>query len=411
MYISSANPLNIIKGQLSNTNSDRFKLPKDILRKILVIVQFSIATGLIICTLFIYKQLKHIRNESWNLKEDYIIHIPVKENIGSKYELVKSRLKKNPSIINVSIKNGLPTVMSNMTSGVWWSGRGERTDEIHMETQKIGYDYFKTMSMEIIEGRSFSPEFSTDSSSGFILNEQALKLSQIKDPIGKTFGLYGQEGVIIGIVKNTLFKSAEREINAQLFHFLNNPTQEAYFGSVLIRIDGKSVQNNNLNSIIKYIEDIWNETNSNSPFEYHFLDETIEAQYKAENRIAKIFFYFAFFAIFISCLGMLGMSFYIIESRTKEIGIRKVCGASPWSINKLFLFDFIKSILISTLISWPLSYFFIKNWLNNFGYRTNINMTPFLLATIIAASIAILTVTYIVNKAANQNTIKSLRYE
>lgn len=105
------------------------------------------------------------------------------------------------------------------------------------------------------------------------------------------------------------------------------------------------------------------------------------------------------------------MSFYIIESRTKEIGIRKVCGASPGSINKLFLFDFIKSILISTFISWPLSYFFIKNWLNNFGYRTNINMTPFLLATIIAASIAILTVTYIVNKAANQNTIKSLRYE
>lgn len=253
LYISSANPLNIIKGQLSNTNSDRFKLPKDILRKILVIVQFSIATGLIICTLFIYKQLKHIRNESWNLKEDYIIHIPVKENIGSKYELVKSRLKKNPSIINVSIKNGLPTVISNMTSGVWWNGRGERTDEIHMETQKIGYDYFKTMSMEIIEGRSFSPEFSTDSSSGFILNEQALKLSQIKDPIGKTFGLYGQEGVIIGIVKNTLFKSAEREINAQLFHFLNNPKQEASFGSVLIRIDGKSVQNNNLNSIIKYI--------------------------------------------------------------------------------------------------------------------------------------------------------------
>jgi putative ABC transport system permease protein len=324
---------------------------------------------------------------------------------------VKSRLKKNPSIINVSIKNGLPTVISNMTSGVWWDGRGERTDEIYMETQKIGYDYFKTMSMEIIEGRSFSPEFPTDSSSGFILNEQALKLSQIKDPIGKTFGLYGQKGVIIGIVKNTLFKSAEREINAQLFHFLNNPTQEAYFGSVLIRIDGKSIQNNNLNSIIKYIEDIWNETNSNSPFEYHFLDETIEAQYKAENRISKIFFYFAFFAIFISCLGMLGMSFYIIESRTKEIGIRKVCGASSWSINKLFLFDFIKSIIISTFISWPLSYFFIKNWLNNFAYKTNINMTPFLLATIIAASIAILTVTYIVNKAANQNTVKSLRYE
>jgi ABC-type antimicrobial peptide transport system permease subunit len=411
LYISRANPLNIIKGQLSNINSGRFKLPKGILRKILVIVQFSIATGLIICTLFVYKQLGHIRSESWSLKGDYIIHIPARENIGGKYELVKSRLKENTAIKNVSIKNSLPTVLSNNTAGVWWDGRRERTDVINMETQKIGYDYFETMGMEIVEGRSFSPEFPTDSSIGFILNEQALKLSQIKDPIGKTFGLYGQEGVIIGIVKNTLFKSAERDINAQLFHFLNNPAREAYFGSVLIRIDGKSIQNINLNSIIKYIEDIWNETNSNSPFEYHFLDETIEAQYKAENRMAKIFFYFAFFAIFISCLGMLGLSFYIIESRTKEIGIRKVNGASSWKINKLFLFDFIKSILFSTFISWPLSYFFIKNWLNNFAYKTNINITPFLLASIIAAIIAIITIIYIVNKAANQNPVKSLRYE
>ncbi len=410
-YISRANPLNIIKGQFSNINSDRFKLPKGILRKILVIVQFSIATGLIICTLFIYKQLKHIRNESWNLKEDYIIHIPVKENIGSKYELVKSRLKENPAIKNVSIKNSLPTVISNMTSGVWWNGRRDRKDDISMETLKIGYDYFKTMDIDIIEGRTFSPAFPTDSAIGFILNEQALKMSGIKDPIGKTFGLYGQEGVIIGIAKNTLFKSANLDIYPQVFHFLNSPTVEAHFGSVLIRIDGKLIQNNNLSSIIEYIENIWNETNSNSPFEYHFLDETIEAQYKAEIRMAKIFFYFAFFAIFISCLGMLGISFYIIESRTKEIGIRKVCGASSGRINKLFLFDFIKSIFISAIISWPLSYFFIKNWLNNFAYKTNINMTPFLLATIIAASIAILTVTYIVNKAANQNPVKSLRYE
>ncbi|MCK5137281.1 MAG: ABC transporter permease, partial [Bacteroidales bacterium] len=193
--------------------------------------------------------------------------------------------------------------------------------------------------------------------------------------------------------------------------FLKNPTREAYFGSVLIRVDGKSLQNTSLNSVIKYVEDVWNETNSNSPFEYYFLDETIEAQYNDETRMAKIFFYFAFFAIFISCLGMLGLSFYIIESRTKEIGIRKVNGASSWIINKLFLFDFIINVLFSTFISWPLSYFFIKNWLNNFAYQTNINITPFILASIIAASIAILTITFIVKKVTNQNPIKSLRCE
>ena len=410
-FISRANPLNIIKGKFNNLNSDSNKTTKGTLRKILVIAQFSIATGLIICTLLVNMQLKHIQSESWSLKDDYIIHIPARENIGKKYDLVKSKLKKYPSIKNVSIKNSLPTVLNNNTAGVWWDGRRERTDEIFMETQKIGYDYFKTMGMEIVEGRSFSPEFPTDSITGFILNEQALKLSQIKDPIGKTFGLYGQEGVIIGIVKNTLFKSAERDINAQVFHFLNNPAREAYFGSVLIRVDGKSLQNKSMVSVIKYIEDVWNETNNNSPFEYHFLDDTIEAQYKAEIRMAKIFFYFAFFAIFISCLGMLGLSFYMVESRTKEIGIRKVNGASSWRINKLFLFDFIKSIIISTFISWPLSYFFIKNWLNNFAYKTNINITPFILASIIAASIAILTIIFIVNKAANQNPVKSLRYE
>lgn len=410
-FISRANPLNIIKGKFNNFNSDSNKTTKGTLRKILVIAQFSIATGLIICTLLVNMQLKHIQSKSWSLKDDYIIHIPVRENIGKKYDLVKSKLKENPSIKNVSIKNSLPTVINNNTAGVWWDGRRERTDEIYMETQKIGYDYFETMGMEIVKGRSFSPEFPTDSITGFILNEQALKLSQIKNPIGKTFGLYDQEGVIIGIVKNTLFKSAERNINSQVFHFLKNPAHEAYFGSVLIRIDGKSIQNNNLNSVINYIEDIWNETNSNSPFEYHFLNETIEAQYKAEIRMAKIFFYFAFFAIFISCLGMLGLSFYMVESRTKEIGIRKVNGASSWRINKLFLFDFIKNVLLSTFISWPLSYFFIKNWLNNFAYKTNINIAPFILASIIAVSIAILIITFIVRKAANQNPIKSLRYE
>ena len=410
-FFSRANPLNIIKGKFNNFNSESNKTTKGTLRKILVIAQFSIATGLIICTLLVNMQLKHIQSESWSLKDDYIIHIPGRENIGKKYDLVKSKLKENPSIKNVSIKNSLPTVLSNNTAGVWWDGRRERTDEIYMETQKIGYDYFETMGMEMVEGRSFSPEFPTDSITGFILNEQALKLSQIKDPIGKTFGLYGQEGVIIGIVKNTLFKSAERDINPQVYHFLKNPTREAYFGSVLIRVDGKSLQNTSLNSVIKYVEDVWNETNSNSPFEYYFLDETIEAQYNDETRMAKIFFYFAFFAIFISCLGMLGLSFYVIESRTKEIGIRKINGASSWRINKLFLFDFIKNVLFSTFISWPLSYFFIKNWLNNFAYQTNINITPFILASIIAASIAILTITFIVKKAANQNPIKSLRCE
>ena len=410
-YISRANPLNIIKGQLNNTDSSKYKLPKGKIRKLLVVLQFSIATGLIICTLFVYKQLDHIRSESWNLKDDYIIHIPVRENIGAKYDLVKMRLQENPVIKNVSIKSSLPTVIRNMTSGVWWDGRNERKDEIFMETTKIGYDYFSIMDMEIIKGRAFSPEFPTDSSIGFILNEQALNLSQIKDPIGKTFGLYGKKGVIIGIVKNTLFKSAEHDIYPQVFHFLNNPTRGAYFGSVLIRVDSKSLQNKSMASVIKYIEDVWDETNSNSPFEYHFLDETIEIQYKAEIRMAKIFSYFAFIAIFISCLGMLGLSFYIVESRTKEIGIRKVNGADPWRINKLFLFDFAKSIFISTFISWPLSYFFIKNWLNNFAYKTNINIAPFFLASIIAAIIAILTVLYIVNKAANQNPIKSLRYE
>jgi len=410
-FIARANPLNIIKGKFNHSDSERNNTAKGALRKVLVVAQFSIATGLIICTLLVNRQIKHIQSASWSLEDDYIIHIPGRENIGKKYDLVKSKLNENPSIKSVSIKNSLPTVLSNNTAGVWWDGRRERTDEIYMETQKIGYDYFETMGMEMVAGRSFSPEFPTDSIHGFILNEQALNLSQIDDPIGKTFGLYGQEGIIIGIVKNTLFKSAERVINPQVYHFLQNPTREAYFGSVLIRVDGKSLQKTGLISVIDYVENLWNEINIDSPFEYYFLDETIEAQYNDEARMAKIFFYFAFFAIFISCLGMLGLSFFMIESRTKEIGIRKANGASSWRINRLFQVDFIKNVLFSTFISWPLSYFFIKNWLNNFAYQAHINIAPFILASLIAASIAILTVTFIVNKAANLNPIKCLRYE
>jgi len=410
-YMSRTNPVNTIKNNFNIINSENSKSSKGLLRKILVVIQFSIATALIICTLFVFKQLNHIKNSSWQLGNDLIMHIPVIENIGNKYDLIKTRLKENPLITHVSIKNTLPTVLNNNTSGVYWNGKSDEHDDIYMETLRIGYDYFKTLDMEIVKGRAISQNYPSDSTLAFILNEEALKLTGIEDPIGKPFRLYKKQGQIVGIVKNTLFKTAKQNIRAQVFHFLANPQKDAYFGSILIRINGNSLQKGDLESIIKEVKSIWYEINQNSPFEYGFLNEAIEAQYINEKRMGKIFFYFAFFAIFISCLGMLGLTYFIIESKTKEIGIRKVNGASPNLITKLFLSDFIKNILISVIFSWPISYFFISNWLKNFAYRTGISIIPFVSATIISLLIAILTVVLLVNKSANQNPVKSLRYE
>jgi putative ABC transport system permease protein len=324
--------------------------------------------------------------------------------------MVKTELLKYPQITGAALKDCLPTGSRNNTSGVYWQGKNQSHNNIYMETTRVSFDYFKTMDMEMAAGRDFSREFSTDVSDAFILNETAVKVAGIQDPVGKMFQLYQKKGVIIGVVKDTYFKTMKRALNPQVYYLFTDIPKEAYFGSLFIRIK-KTKDFGQLSEVLKYIENTWNKVNSVTPFEYYFLDETIDDLYKNERRLGRVFTYFAFLAIFISCLGLFGLSSFLVEKRTKEIGIRKTLGASVKYLVIMLSKDFSKWVLLSNMIAIPLAWYAMKQWLQNFAYQTGIGIWIFILSGSAALIIAFLTVVFQSLKAANTNPIDALRYE
>lgn len=413
-YLSSFKPVDVIKGNwplfsfLRGGSTGVMK--KASLRKILVVFQFSVSVILIICTLVVYDQLNYIKDKSWRLAEDLIIHVPIKENVGTRYDFVKNELLKYPQIVDVTVKDCLPTGLRNNTSGVYWEGRTAVQDNIYMETTRVGFDYFKTMDMEIVEGRAFSREFSRDSSEAYILNETAIRTAGIKDPVGKMFQLYRKKGVIIGVVKDTHFKYMTSELNSQVYHLLTDIPRQAFFGSVFIRISGVH-ESSDISEVVKYVKKTWEQVNSVAPFEFYFLDETIAALYENEQRLGTIFTYFAFLAVFISCLGLFGLSSFLVVKRTKEIGIRKTLGASVGHLVLMLTKDFSKWVILSTVIAFPLAYLIMKKWLQNFAYRTDIDVWIFLASGFTALFIAFITVSFQSIRAAEARPVESLRYE
>jgi putative ABC transport system permease protein len=252
-----------------------------------------------------------------------------------------------------------------------------------------------------VQGRNFSEKFPSDSAN-YIFNETAIRAMGMTDPIGKIFSLSEEEkGTIIGIVKDFHFLPLNYAIEPLLLML-----EPDYYGRILIRI-----HNENMQKSIAHIEKVWNKISPAYPFEYHFLDETFNVMYSDAIGAGKIFKYFVIVAILISCLGLLGLASFTAEQKTKEIGVRKVLGASISGIILLLTNEFVKWVAISNLIAWPIAYFAMKMWLQNFAYRINIGIGIFLLSAVLALVIAVLTVSYQSIKAAVANPVESLRYE
>lgn len=414
VFLSSFKPVDVIKGNTGAVSFFRGRAAglrgSGSFRKVLVVMQFSVSIILIICSLIVYEQLNFIKNKSWKLEDDLIVHVPVRENIGNKYETVKAELLKSPQITGAALKDCLPTGLRNNTSGVYWPGKTQAHNDIYMETTRISFGYFKTMDMEITAGRDFSKEFPTDLTGGYILNETAVKVAGIKDPVGKMFQLYRKKGVIVGVVKDTHFKSMKRTLNPQVYYLFTDIPKQAFFGYLFIKIK-RPDELRSLSQTISHIENTWNKVNSIAPFEYAFLDETIDNLYKNERRLGKIFTSFAFLAIFISCLGLFGLSSFLIEKRTREIGIRKTLGASVRHLVIMLSQDFSKWVLLANIIAIPLAWYAMKAWLQNFAYQTAIDPWIFILAGSAALIIALLTVVFQSLKAAGTNPVDALRCE
>jgi len=405
IYLSSFTPVAILKGgaffSLLEKSSQRAGV-----RRALVVMQFAISIILIAGAIVIHRQLDFMTHMKLGFDKDNVVYVPAKANFGTQYQIVKQELLKHPEILSVAAGGCLPTTTIN-TSQVFWEGKPPSLD-VPIETIAVDYDYFELLGMEMSDGRSFSKEHATDALSAFIINEEAANAMGMQSPVGNEIQVGQKKGTIIGVTKNAHFKSLRQKIEPQIFHVLADYDSELVdlFGIVMIKIRG-----NGIPQALASIEGVWKNVNPNLPFEYHFLDETYDSLYNKEKRTSTLFNYFTVLAIAISCLGLFGLAAFVAENRTKEIGIRKVLGATASTVVAMLSADFAKPVLLANVISWPLAYFAMNKWLQAFAYRIDVVWWMFALAGGLALFIALITVIIQAIKAALANPVEALRYE
>jgi len=351
-----------------------------------------------ICTSVFYNQFQYIDEKDLGFDPELLFAARMSYG-NTDYSSVKEELLQNPNVINVTATD-VPVLFRSRgyTYNVEWQKK-DPLSEIEFETKVVDLDYLKTFNMEIIKGRTFSNLYSTDTTHSFILNESAARIISNDDPLNNIIKVNGIDGKIIGIVKNFHTESFYDEIKPVILIY-----QPKKCKWVCVKVN-----NHNLQSTMEFIGSKWDRLDPGYEFEYYFLDNRIERLYRTDARMGRLFTYFTILAIIISCLGMIGLSGFLAEQKTKEIGIRKVLGASVRSIVTGFSKEFAKWVFVANLFAWPLAYYFMSDWLNNFAYRVELSIWEFLLSGVLALLVAFLTISYQAVKAAYANPVKSLR--
>lgn len=401
-YLSSFRPVQIFRGAIRAGGKNQK------LRNGLVVFQFAITIGLIVCTLLVQKQMDFFRQADMGFnKESVVVISNDNQRLGNQAEAFKEKLQSNSRFFNVAIATAVPPYYGFEDTYNAENKGGERSD-IQLNSYMADEDYLSTLGIEIVQGRAFSKEFPTDAG-GVLLNESAVKYFGWDDPLGKTLAYPGgnnREYKVIGVMKDFNFMTLHTPITPfALFHNASD-SYEISNSCVAVRIPRTDLENS-----LKLLESEWKTFAPTTPFEYKFLDEGFEEQYLAEQRLGKIFLIFSCLTIFIACIGLLGLAAFATEQRTKEIGVRKVLGASVPNLVVLLSRDFSKWVLLANLIAWPVAYFAMNNWLQDFAYRIDIGWTAFALAGGLALLIALLTVSTQAIKAALANPVEALRYE
>ncbi len=400
-YLSSFQPIKVIKGQFyQGMSKGRF-------RSILVLFQYSISILLIIATLVIFKQLTYMQDKNMGYDEEHVVVIKRVNGLGNNaMPVFKQAILKNPDIINASYSIDLPgDDYSSNSIGV----AGRPLDEINIVMmQPADYDFIETMGIQLAEGRWFNREFATDSVA-VIINQTAQKRLGITDIHTEKIVRHATPpdphliSHIIGVVEDFHFESLHRPIRTMAFYLL---PEGSWANRLAVR-----VQAGKMKETIDFLEAQWHTMESGQPFEYSFLDQSLEKFYKNDKRTLTIYTIFSLLAIFVASIGLFGLAAYTTESRTREIGIRKVLGAGEPNIIHLLSKEFTKWVLLANVIAWPLAYLLMANWLNNFAYRIEIPWYLFVLAGLIALFVALATVIYQAVKAARANPVEALKYE
>jgi ABC-type antimicrobial peptide transport system permease subunit len=395
IYLSGFEPVKILKGT--------FKVGRwaAIPRKVLVVLQFSVSVSMIIGTVIVFRQIQFTKNRPLGFENNGVVTLPMfTPEIHNHLEAVKNELQKIGAVQSVAESASPLTGIWSSTSGIEWKEKDPNL-AIDFLAESVSTDYGKTIGWKFVSGRDFSKDFASDST-GLILNEAAVKFMGLQNPVGEIIRWFGDPFTIIGVSKDMVMQSPYEPVRPTIFTLSDEPP------SFIIAKLNPAISPH---KAIIDIETVFKKFNPNQPFEYRFADEDYAKKFGNEERIGRLAGFFAILAIFISCLGLFGMASFIAEQRTKEIGVRKVLGASVFNVWRLLSKDFVMLVIIALLIAVPVAFYFMHNWLQNYTYHTNLSWWIFAAAAASALIITLLTVSFQAIKAAVANPVKSLRSE
>jgi hypothetical protein len=370
-------------------------------RRILVVLQFTVSVMLIIGTIVVHQQIQHAKNRPIGYDRNGLVNIWMEREIKEHYDAVRNELKNSGAIEELTASNAPLTGVWNTNGGFDWEGKDPNL-AVDFPNNSVRYDFGKTVGWKIRQGRDFSREFATDSMA-FIINASAAKFLGFADPVGKTLKWDDQPFTIIAVVEDLMQESPFYPVRPTLYHI----DKFENMNNLILRLNPQR----SVSSSIATIEKTLKKYSPDVPFDYKFVDEDFGSKFIAEERIGKLSSYFAVLAIFISCLGLFGMASFVAEQRTKELGIRKVLGASVTNLWRLLSIEFIVLVSLSCIIATPIAYYYLQGWLANYDYRVDISWAVFVAATVIALLITVATVSFQAIKAALMNPVKSLRTE
>lgn len=393
LYLSGFNPAIVLKGKLNTSIGELWA------RKGLVVFQFTLSVIFIVSVLVVYKQIEFVQTKDLGYNKDHIVYFEKDGKLVESLDAFLGEVKNIPGVQNASSIRHSMVESYSYTTEVNWDGKDPNT-KTQFENVRVNYDMIETLGIQLIGGRAFSRDFAADTSA-VILNEAAVQVMGLKDPVGKTIKLWDEEKRIIGVAKNFHFESLHENIKPFLFRLAPSETR-----TIMVKLESA-----NEKEVLGKIQSLYQKYNPNAVFDYNFLSTAYQAQYVAEKRVATLSQYFAGLAILISCLGLFGLAAFTAERRVKEIGIRKILGSSEFGIVYLLSNDFTKIVLAAIVIALPISFFIATQWLSSFAFKIELRWWYFIGAGFLALMIAWLTVGSQALKAAKANPVKSLRSE
>jgi hypothetical protein len=394
MFLSAFQPARVLKGNLFSGSGG------SLFRRVLVVVQFALSILLIIGTGIVYQQQNYIKNMRLGWDKEHLVYIPLRADTKKSYNVLKQELIQNPQVLNVTGTSQLPTHIGSNSGGAQWEGKDPEL-QILIGFNAVDFDFTETLKIEMVDGRRFSKEYTSDLSKAWIVNEEVASLMNKDSVIGERFSHVGIDGTIVGVMKNFHYQTLKNKIEPLAINV--NPNSLNY---MIVRVPPEEVS-----ASLGFIEKTWKRIIPNYPFEYRFMDERYDMMYRSEQRIGTLLRYFAILAVFVACLGLFGLASFMAEKRTKEIGIRKILGASVIQVTRLLCREFFLLVFVANVIAWPAAYFIMRKWLQSYAYRADMGYFVFIGAMLLALFVAILSVGYQAVRAARANPADSLRYE